>query len=94
MRLYPINHTEVTYARFTCLFTAWNINLSLAKEYSFIIASLIGVINGTAPNPVKLAEMCDELGSVLGRPSWLPVPDFALKTVLGEGATVVRALHS
>nr|GMD02559.1 epimerase family protein SDR39U1 homolog, chloroplastic [Ipomoea batatas]GMD04982.1 epimerase family protein SDR39U1 homolog, chloroplastic [Ipomoea batatas] len=48
-----------------------------------------GVINGTAPNPVKLAEMCDELGSVLGRPSWLPVPDFALKTVLGEGATVV-----
>ncbi|KAL7257530.1 hypothetical protein ACSBR1_003769 [Camellia fascicularis] len=48
-----------------------------------------GVINGTAPNPVRLGEMCDQLGSVLGRPSWLPVPDFALKAVLGEGATVV-----
>ncbi|VFQ82962.1 unnamed protein product [Cuscuta campestris] len=48
-----------------------------------------GVINGTAPNPVRLGEMCSHLGSVLGRPSWLPVPDFALKTILGEGATVV-----
>ncbi|KAK3029063.1 hypothetical protein RJ639_040115 [Escallonia herrerae] len=48
-----------------------------------------GVINGTAPNPVRLGEMCEHLGSVLGRPSWLPVPDLALKAVLGEGATVV-----
>ncbi|PON50036.1 Epimerase family protein SDR39U [Parasponia andersonii] len=48
-----------------------------------------GVINGTAPNPVRLSEMCDHLGNVMGRPSWLPVPDFALKAVLGEGASVV-----
>ncbi|KAI3795455.1 hypothetical protein L1987_38110 [Smallanthus sonchifolius] len=48
-----------------------------------------GVINGTSPNPVRLAEMCEHLGSVMGRPSWLPVPDLALKAVLGEGATVV-----
>ncbi|PRQ24036.1 putative flavanone 4-reductase [Rosa chinensis] len=48
-----------------------------------------GVINGTAPNPVRFTEMCQHLGNVLGRPSWLPVPDFALKAVLGEGASVV-----
>ncbi|XP_022952964.1 epimerase family protein SDR39U1 homolog, chloroplastic-like isoform X2 [Cucurbita moschata] len=48
-----------------------------------------GVINGTAPNPVKLAELCERLGAAMGRPSWLPVPDFALKAVLGEGASVV-----
>ncbi|RWR85917.1 epimerase family protein SDR39U1, chloroplastic isoform X1 [Cinnamomum micranthum f. kanehirae] len=48
-----------------------------------------GVINGTAPNPVRLAEMCEHLGQVMGRPSWLPVPDFALKAVLGEGASIV-----
>ncbi|XP_073039384.1 epimerase family protein SDR39U1 homolog, chloroplastic-like [Primulina eburnea] len=48
-----------------------------------------GVINCTAPNPVRLSEMCSVLGSVLGRPSWLPVPDVAIKAVLGEGACVV-----
>ncbi|XP_050260147.1 epimerase family protein SDR39U1 homolog, chloroplastic [Quercus robur] len=48
-----------------------------------------GVINGTAPNPVRLAEMCEHLGKAMGRPSWLPVPDIALKAVLGEGACVV-----
>jgi NAD dependent epimerase/dehydratase family enzyme len=47
------------------------------------------VINGTAPNPVRLAEMCDRLGSVMGRPSWLPVPEFAVKAIFGEGASVV-----
>lgn len=48
-----------------------------------------GVINGTAPAPVRMSEMCSALGDVLGRPSWLPVPDFALQTLLGEGAQVV-----
>lgn len=48
-----------------------------------------GVYNGTAPNPVRMSELCSQLGSVLGRPSWLPVPDFALQTLLGEGAGVV-----
>ncbi|XP_035814631.1 epimerase family protein SDR39U1 homolog, chloroplastic isoform X7 [Zea mays] len=49
-----------------------------------------GVINGTAPNPVRLSELCERLGRIVGRPSWLPVPGFALKAVLGEGASVVR----
>lgn len=48
-----------------------------------------GVINGTAPNPVRLEELCDHLGNVMGRPSWLPVPELALRAVLGEGAYVV-----
>ncbi|HAZ48959.1 MAG TPA: TIGR01777 family protein [Cyanobacteria bacterium UBA11369] len=48
-----------------------------------------GVFNGTAPNPVRMAEFCQTLGEVLNRPSWLPVPDFALELLLGDGAKVV-----
>ena len=48
-----------------------------------------GPLNGTAPTPVTMAEMCSSLGRMVGRPSWLPVPEFALKALLGEGASVV-----
>jgi len=48
-----------------------------------------GVLNATAPNPVLMSEMCQTLGEILHRPSWLPVPGFALETLLGEGAKVV-----
>ena len=41
--------------------------------------NMSGVYNSTAPNPVRMHEMCASLGSVLNRPSWLPVPEFALK---------------
>lgn len=56
---------------------------------SLINSSYKGIINGTAPNPVRLSEMCNQLGQVVGRPSWLPVPEFALQAVLGEGASIV-----
>jgi uncharacterized protein (TIGR01777 family) len=48
-----------------------------------------GVFNGTAPNPVRMNQLCHTLGEVLHRPSWLPVPDFALEFLLGEGSKVV-----
>jgi uncharacterized protein len=48
-----------------------------------------GVYNATAPNPVTMQEFAQTLGTVMNRPSWLPVPDFALEALLGEGAIVV-----
>jgi len=45
-----------------------------------------GPYNLTAPQPVSNAEFARTLGRVLGRPSWLPVPAFALRLVFGEGA--------
>lgn len=50
---------------------------------------MAGVYNATAPNPVRMAEFCKILGNVLNRPSWLPVPDFVLEAILGDGAQVV-----
>lgn len=48
-----------------------------------------GVLNATAPNPVRMSEFCQALGKTLNRPSWLPVPSFALEALLGDGAKVV-----
>ncbi|NET69502.1 MAG: TIGR01777 family protein [Sphaerospermopsis sp. SIO1G2] len=48
-----------------------------------------GVYNATAPNPVRMNELSDTMGQVMGRPSWLPVPGFALEALLGDGAVVV-----
>lgn len=50
---------------------------------------LDGIFNATAPNPVPMKELCNSLGEVLQRPSWLPVPAFALELRLGDGAKVV-----
>lgn len=48
-----------------------------------------GVLNATAPNPVRMTEFCHTLGEVMHRPSWLPVPNFALEALLGDAAIVV-----
>ncbi len=52
-------------------------------------SSVAGVLNGTAPNPVSMGQLCQELGSIIQRPSWLPVPGFALELLLGEASKLV-----
>ena len=48
-----------------------------------------GAVNGVAPGSVTMDEFCRTLGRVLDRPSWLPVPEFALRLALGELATLL-----
>ncbi|MEA5551698.1 TIGR01777 family oxidoreductase [Anabaena cylindrica UHCC 0172] len=48
-----------------------------------------GVYNATAPNPVQMTDLSTTMGQVMNRPSWLPVPSFALEAMLGDGAIVV-----
>lgn len=46
--------------------------------------SLSGAVNATAPYPVPNATFADTLGRVLGRPTLVPVPEFAVKALFGE----------
>jgi uncharacterized protein len=51
--------------------------------------AVAGIFNGTSPNPVRMGELCQVLGQIVKRPSWLPVPGFALELLLGEAAKLV-----
>jgi uncharacterized protein (TIGR01777 family) len=69
--------------------------ISLHDEVSalqFLLQNdIAGPVNLTAPNPVTNAQATKALGQLLGRPTLLPVPGFALKAVLGEFADDVLA---
>ena len=45
-----------------------------------------GPVNVTSPNPVSNAELAKTIGKVLGRPSFVRVPELALRARFGEGA--------
>ena len=51
--------------------------------------SATGVYNLAAPNPVTNAEFTRVLGRVMHRPALIPVPEFALKLLMGEVADLV-----
>jgi uncharacterized protein (TIGR01777 family) len=48
-----------------------------------------GPVNATAPEPLSNRAFSQVLGRVLGRPSLLPVPGFALHALYGEMAEIV-----
>jgi uncharacterized protein (TIGR01777 family) len=48
-----------------------------------------GRYNLVSPNPVRMSEFANTFGLVLHRPTWLPVPDLALKILYGEGAEAI-----
>ncbi len=57
-----------------------------AVDHAIRTDSLEGPVNAVAPNPVTNREFAKTLGRVLGRPSVLPAPAFALRLVLGDMA--------
>lgn len=48
-----------------------------------------GAFNGTAPNPITMAEFSKSLGAALNRPSWMSVPPSALALLTGEMADML-----
>lgn len=51
--------------------------------------SIIGPINAVSPSPVQMKDFAKILGKSMKRPALFPVPEFALKILLGESASMV-----
>ncbi|OQW42486.1 MAG: hypothetical protein A4C66_09410 [Nitrospira sp. HN-bin3] len=58
-------------------------------QWALSTPTVSGPINAVAPEPVTMKTFCEVLGRVLHRPSWLPVPGFALNALLGELGTLM-----
>lgn len=58
-------------------------------QWALTTPSISGPVNAVAPEPVTMNQFCDAIGRVLHRPSWLPVPGFALHLALGELGTLM-----
>jgi uncharacterized protein (TIGR01777 family) len=57
--------------------------------YLHAIDGASGILNATAPNPVRNADFTKALAAAVHRPALFPTPSFAIGLVLGEGALVV-----
>lgn len=72
------------------MMTSWIHMDDLMGIYHFIIdKKLTGIFNATAPHPVSNYIFTKALGKALHRPTILPIPEFVLKIMYGEAATVL-----
>ena len=60
------------------------VDATAAIQHAIGTAELSGPVNLTAPQPVAHAEFTRNLGKVLGRPTLVPLPAFAVKLLFGE----------
>jgi hypothetical protein len=58
-------------------------------RHAISTASVSGPVNGTAPEAVTNGEFTRELARVLHRPAFLPVPEMALRVLMGEMSEVL-----
>lgn len=72
------------------MMTSWIDIADLVRIYRFIIErQLEGVFNAVSPQPVSNYTFTKALGTVMHRPTILPLPKFALRLMYGEAASVL-----
>lgn len=57
-------------------------------RFALVHPDVRGPVNAVAPHAVRQREFADALGHVLGRPTLLPTPGFALKLAMGEASAI------
>lgn len=69
---------------------SWIHRFDLVRLFAFLVENeATGAFNGTAPNPLRQRDFARVLGRVMGRPSFIPTPGFALKLALGDMAELL-----
>ena len=70
---------------------SWIHRHDLVQLFAFLVENdaASGAFNGTAPNPLTQRDFARTLGRVMGRPSFMPTPAFALKLALGDMAELL-----
>lgn len=70
---------------------SWIHIIDVIKSIEFLIQNkeITGPVNLTSPEPEQMKPFGKNIGKVLERPHWLPVPGFALKLLLGEMSILV-----
>jgi len=66
-----------------------SVDLVAALDFATAHDALSGVVNFTAPEPIRNADAARIIGRRLGRPAFVPTPRFVLELALGEMATLV-----
>ncbi len=67
-------------------YISWIALEDLVRVFSHALTTdtLAGPVNAVAPNPVSNAEFTTTLGDILGRPTVMPLPAFAVRLAFGE----------
>ncbi len=74
----------------------WQPWIHLADQVGLVLfaldtAAVAGPLNACAPAPVRNRDLARAIGKVLGRPSLLPAPTFAIRAAIGEVAGEILA---
>lgn len=74
----------------------WQPWIHLADQVGLVLfaldtPALSGPLNACAPAPVRNRDLARAIGAVLGRPSLLPAPAFAIRAAIGEVAGEILA---
>ncbi len=77
-------------------FMSWIDEADVCGAMQFLLEhpTFEGPVNLSAPDPIRNAEFTKTLGKVLGRPTILPVPAFALYLVFGKDMVDATLLQS